>query len=84
MFFFTRDILSNMERKNDIEKLTLEIRKLNQNFSWHMSLIRGITGGFGTAIGASVLVAFIVILFQQLTELPILGDLFAFLLGNLK
>jgi Domain of unknown function (DUF5665) len=83
-FSFFGGILFYMEQQNESELLRSELRKLNKNFTWYMSFMRGVATGFGTAVGASILVALIAIIFQHLTGLPILGGLFAFLLGNLQ
>lgn len=67
----------------EIQALTHEIKKLNKNFAWYQSLFRGIVTGFGTAVGAGLVVAVFAIIFEQLTGLPILGQLFAFIVGTL-
>lgn len=73
-----------MENKTEIETLIQEIKKLNTNFNWRSSFIHGIVSGFGTAIGAGLLVALVILLLGQLTGLPILGQLFKFLAGHLS
>lgn len=64
------------------ELLAKELRKLNRSFGLYRSLVRGIVTGFGTAIGAGLLVALVAIIFQNLTGLPIIGQLFAFIVGT--
>ncbi|MDO8511717.1 MAG: DUF5665 domain-containing protein [bacterium] len=73
-----------MQDKTEIENLTQEIKKLSANFNWRSSFIHGIVSGFGTAIGAGLLVALVILLLGQLTNMPILGQLFKFLVGNLS
>ena len=73
-----------MQNKTEIEILTQEIKKLNINFNWRNSFLHGIVNGFGTAIGAGLLVALVALLLGQLTGLPILGQLFKFLAGHLS
>lgn len=65
------------------ELLVKELRELNKSFSLYRSLVRGIVTGFGTAIGAGLLVTLVAIIFQNLTGLPIFGQLFAFIADSL-
>ena len=72
-----------MDLETEGEILAKELRKLNKSFSLHRSFIRGIVTGFGTAVGAGLLVALIAVIFQALTGLPIFGPFFEFLAGGL-
>lgn len=65
------------------ELLAKELHKLNKSFGLYRSFVRGIVSGFGTAVGAGLLVALIAVMFEQLTGLPVLGQLFAFIAGTL-
>jgi hypothetical protein len=68
---------------SEVESLTKQVKGLNKNLSWK-SFIRGIASGLGTAIGAGLVVTLIVVILKQLTNLPVLGQLFTFLVGNLQ
>jgi hypothetical protein len=69
---------------SEVESLTKQVKGLNKNLSWNKSFIRGIASGLGTAIGAGLVVTLIVVILKQLTNLPVLGQLFTFLVGNLQ
>ncbi|HSX24851.1 MAG TPA: DUF5665 domain-containing protein [Candidatus Andersenbacteria bacterium] len=75
-----------MDQKQDmpeIQAATEQLKKLNQSLRWHNTFIRGIFSGFGTAIGAGLLVALAAVIIGKLTGLPVLGQLFSFLAGHL-
>lgn len=72
-----------MDIETESEILAKELRKLNKSFGLHRSFIRGIVTGFGTAVGAGLLVTLVALIFQNLTGLPIIGQLFAFFADSL-
>ena len=74
----------SMHNKTEIEILTQEIKKLSTNINWRRSFIHGIVSGFGTALGAGLLVALVILLLGQLTALPIVGQFFKFLAVQLS
>lgn len=69
--------------KTELELLTQQIQTLNKNLGWKKSLMRSIVIGFGTAIGASILVTAVALVFGKLTGVPILGQFFTFLVEQL-
>lgn len=77
-------LMGVMKNKTEIETLTREIKKLNTNFSFRNSFIRGIVSGFGTAIGAGLLVALAAVILGKLTGLPVLGQFITFIAGHLS
>ncbi len=77
------DKLHYMDEVSQQELLTRELHKLNKSFGLYRSFIRGIVTGFGTAVGAGLLVTLVAIIFQNLTGLPVLGRFFAFIANSL-
>ncbi|MDZ4209742.1 MAG: DUF5665 domain-containing protein [Candidatus Curtissbacteria bacterium] len=72
------------ELAKEIKSLTKEVHKLKDlefiqilkhpfKLMW-LSLLKGLMVGFGSVLGASVLVAFFVYLVAQISLVPILGD----------
>ena len=68
----------------EVKELTKEVRKLKNleflrvfkhpwKFLW-FSFLKGLMIGFGSILGASVLVGFFVFLLAQISFIPILGD----------
>lgn len=68
----------------EIEALTKEIKSMNKGMRWHASFFRGIASGFGTAVGAGLVVALVALALQKLHGIPILGQWFNFLAGHLS
>ncbi len=67
----------------EIKLLNAQLKKLNQSFTWQQTLLRALLTGFGTTIGATVLVALIVWITQGLTGLPLFGSFFTFLSSHI-
>ena len=76
--------MNDSSRTKELDALTNQVRKLNKNMQWHATFVRGIATGFGTAIGAGIIVTIAVVVLNKLTGLPLLGSVFAYLASHLK
>jgi len=75
---------TELQLAKEVNKLTKEVKNLKElefvqilkkpfRLMW-LSLLKGIMVGFGTVIGATVVVAFFIYLIGQISLVPILGD----------
>ena len=80
----TKKLNAEKELANEVKKLTKEVRKLKDleflrvfkhpwKFMW-FSFLKGLMVGFGSILGASVLVGFFVYLLAQISFVPYVGD----------
>ena len=81
----TRKLTAEKELAKEVKELAKEVRKLKNleflrvfkhpwKFLW-FSFLKGLMIGFGSILGASVLVGFFVFLLSQISFIPILGDI---------
>ena len=80
----TKKINAEKELVSEIKKLTKEVKKLkNLEFlrvfkhPWKFmlfSFLKGLMVGFGSILGASVLVGFFIYLLGQISLIPFIGD----------
>lgn len=73
-----------LELSKEVKELTKEITNLKQlefvkvlKHPWRLmglSLLKGIMIGFGSVLGATVLVAFFVYILSQISLVPVVGD----------
>ncbi len=79
-----KKLKAEKELAKEIKTLTKEVKKLKDleflrvfkhpwKFLW-FSFLKGLMVGFGSILGASVLVGFFVYLLAQISFIPILGD----------
>ena len=80
----TKKINAEKELVSEIKKLTKEVKKLKNleflrvfkhpwKFMW-FSFLKGLMVGFGSILGASVLVGFFIYLLGQISLIPFIGD----------
>lgn len=68
----------------NIEDLDTKIEELTNRFGFWPTLGRGIIGAVGAALGASLVIGFLVYLMQLLTGLPVVGTIFDGILGVIQ
>ena len=80
----TKKINAEKELALEVKKLTKEVKKLKNleflrvfkhpwKFMW-FSFLKGLMVGFGSILGASVLVGFFIYLLGQISLIPFIGD----------
>lgn len=70
-----------MNQPNDTEKLTKAIENLDDHVedlikeeAFWRSFVKGVIGSVGAAIGATLIIAIIVLVLQKLSGVPIIGN----------
>lgn len=69
---------------HDIEELDTKLERHIKVYGWLPTFLRGIVGALGAAVGATIVLGFIVYALQRLVGVPYVGDIIDLILSQVQ